>query len=150
MNTISIPNNTYYSSVNNKQKTEQNTNFKGYGVTDEGNVYKESNHGKYIVSSTAVGLPLLTLLGLKIFKKQPLSDFHTLTLLKGLIGNFFSGFGVGAIIDIIINKVRSNRADKRANELYTYVQNMNAPQQPYPQYQTQPDYLYQEQPASRV
>ena len=136
MNTISIPNNTYYSSVNNKQKIEQNTNFKGHGVSGEGNVYKESNIGKYVLTSISFALTAFYISnGLRVFSKGRLRNRYIKQLLKERLVNTFSAFGLGTVVDMIINKVRSNRADKRANELYTYVQNMNAPQQPYPQYQ---------------
>ena len=117
MKTISIQNSYHPSS--NKLNVRNNTNFKGYAVTDDGNLYKQSNIGKYTLTSVSLALTLFFIISAIIGIKSPKLRLDCIkrTLTDRLV-NTFSAFGIGTIIDLLINKVRANRADKKAVEIF--------------------------------
>ncbi len=124
MNITSVSGNRLYHNTVKNDDTQylNNTNFNGYAITQDGNTYKQSNIGKITLPSISLALTALsvitTLTGLSNTNFR--NNYLKRTLKRG-IRNVFAALGIGTIIDIIINKVRKNRADKRAEEIQQYM-----------------------------
>lgn len=120
MNITTVPTNkSYYNTVNSdKTAPVKNTNFKGYAITDDGNTYKQTNTWKLTGATIGAILPGIRFTIARLTGKGFKGDI--LALITTTISNTISCFGIGTIIDMIINKIRSNQADRSVHGLQEY------------------------------
>ncbi len=114
------PVNSYTASGGIKQSVYDQVDYSGYKLTSQGNLYKESNSWKTYAPLVAAPLGALNAISAE-------AEFSTLPRQKKPISSriftviytaFISGllwFGIGSIIDKIIDSSRAKRADELAD-----------------------------------
>lgn len=120
MNITTVPTNKpYYNTIkNDATQGSNNTNFKGYAITENGNTYKQSNTWKLTGTTIGAILPGIWFTIARLTGKGFKGDI--LALITTTIENAILYFGIGTIIDMIINKIRSNQADRSVHGLQEY------------------------------